>query len=306
MKTPNRLLRMALAGMAALVLTVWPNGPPVLHNSVRPAGTARLVQPAPVRPAAHPLTAPHFLQVAHAESAQQIEAGFLLKEAGISAYAHLSPTLSLSTLRPLFRLIERETDDYLIGTLPPPGYERLTVLNEAMDVHAYVRKDGWIVAYLLADTPTAKIIDWVNYDTQKLSATTLERTVEHIADHAGRVRPTIQLYHFQYPTAVALTLVADREDHALSRDNFLIKLPVGLAVFERSWSSASTYFSICRVQQKELGRLVGLADTWKLQSGLLDAQDLPVDKQTEFSIYNESAKYRSYCGLAILHSGVGG
>ena len=51
--------------------------------------------------------------------------------------------------------------------------------------------------------------------------------------------------------------------------------------------------------------MAGLPDVWKIQSGLLDPQDLPVAKLTEFSIYNESLKARSYCGLAILHSGVG-
>ena len=59
------------------------------------------------------------------------------------------------------------------------------------------------------------------------------------------------------------------------------------------------------MQQRELGRVAGLPDVWKIQSGLLDPQDLPVAKLTEFSIYNESLKARSYCGLAILHSGVG-
>ena len=270
------------------------------HPAQQPIPTHRSQPGQPIA-----LAPPAFIGVAHAGALALDESGFLLKEAGISAYAQISRTLSLATLRPLFRVIEHETDDYLIGILSPPGYQRLRELGETMDVHAYVRKDGWLVAYLLAGMPTAKIIDWVNYDTQKLSASTLEQTVALLAERVGVARPIIAHYHFQYPTASGLTLVADREDRALSRDNFLIKLPTGLAIFERSWSSATTFFSICRVQQKELGRMAGVLDVWKTQSGLLDPQDLPVDKLTEFSIYNESPKARCYCGLAILHSGVG-
>lgn len=258
---------------------------------------------------------PSFLEMAQAavlEAAPEAapaegEAGFLLKDAGIAAYAHLSRTLSLSALRPFYRSIERESDDYLIGSLPPPGYAPLRELGEAADVHAYIRKDGWIVVYLLAQASTAQIIDWVNYDGDKLGQSTLERTVLWLAEQSGVGRPDVDLgyYHFQYPAASALTLVADREDRALSRDTFQIKLPASLAVFERSWSSATTYFATCRVGQKELSRLAGALDTWKLQSGVLDLQDFPVDQLTEFSLYNESAKYRSYCGVAILHGGVG-
>lgn len=297
-------LRLLISGLVVLatVLGAQPHSPSegVLRSNAPP-----LTQPA-LR--LHP---PGFLNIAHATrlSVPQTEgeAGFLLKDAGISAYANLSRTLSLSALRPFFRSIERESDDYLIGSLPPPGYASLRELGEVADVHAYIRKDGWLVVYLLAQTPTARIIDWVNYDGDKLGQSLLERMVFWLAEQSGVSRPDIDLgyYHFQYPAASALTLVADREDRPLSRDTFQIKLPTSLAVFERSWSSATTYFATCRVGQKELSRLAGAFDTWKLQTGTLDLQDFPIDQLTEFSLYNESAKSRSYCGVAILHGGVG-
>lgn len=78
---------------------------------------------------------------------------FLEEEAGISAYTNVGEAINLGNAKTAFGTIEYETSDYIIGSVPLPDYA------ETEDVHAYVHKDGWVVAYYLEDEPVAKIVE---------------------------------------------------------------------------------------------------------------------------------------------------
>jgi hypothetical protein len=92
-----------------------------------------------------PLRAPSFVQVARAQEAGPDAAiAFPQNEAGISAYFKADSPINLADVRRVFRVIEAETTDYLIGSVPVAGYPEL------YDVHLFIHRDGWFVAYYLS------------------------------------------------------------------------------------------------------------------------------------------------------------
>ncbi len=95
--------------------------------------------------------------------AQEAEASFLEKEAGISAYTNLNQKIDLVKVKTAFRTVEKETSTYIVGSVPVPGYDEDS-WKEWPDVHCFVHKDGWIVAYYLADVPTSKIMYWMGWE----------------------------------------------------------------------------------------------------------------------------------------------
>ena len=83
--------------------------------------------PQPAAPAsggnAIALKAPSFLRVASAQEAPQAAPmGFPQDEAGISAYFKSASPVTLADVRSVFRVIEAETADYIIGSVPVPDY----------------------------------------------------------------------------------------------------------------------------------------------------------------------------------------
>ena len=76
----------------------------------------------------------------------------------------------------MFRTIENETTDFIVGSVAVPRYP------ERENAHVYVNKDGWIAAYYLTDEPVAKIIDWKGYDGTIMSTTKLELALQKVAD----------------------------------------------------------------------------------------------------------------------------
>ena len=83
--------------------------------------------PQPAAPAsggnAIALKAPSFLRVASAQEAPQATPmGFPQDEAGISAYFKSASPVTLADVRSVFRVIEAETADYIIGSVPVPDY----------------------------------------------------------------------------------------------------------------------------------------------------------------------------------------
>ncbi|MCP4165610.1 MAG: hypothetical protein GY759_06920, partial [Chloroflexi bacterium] len=81
------------------------------------------------------LLAPFFVSDVNADPAAP--ANFLVGEAGMSAYMKSSFPIDLTKVHPLYRTIEAETPDYIIGSIPIDDYP------EWMDAHVYVHKDGW-------------------------------------------------------------------------------------------------------------------------------------------------------------------
>ena len=148
-------------------------------------------------------------------------------EAGISAYTNVGQNIDLDDVKSVYRTIEYECDEYIIGSVEISGY------GETEDVHVYVSKDGWILAYYLKDDPAAKIIDWLDYSEGKIS-TKLEKALAKVCDAVGLPLLDVKYYDFRYPNANRLMIVADYID--CGEDTFRIKIPSDFAVYEASWS----------------------------------------------------------------------
>jgi hypothetical protein len=149
----------------------------------------------------------------------------LSQEAGISAYKQTAGPLNLNQVRGLYRTIEMETANYIIGSVPVPNY------YEHFDVHVYVHTDGWILAYYLKDQVTSKMID---VKAETISTTHLETVVSIVANQVGESSENLKYYDFRYPNATNILLVAEDNDNGI---DFSIQLPSEYVYFERSWIS---------------------------------------------------------------------
>jgi hypothetical protein len=236
------------------------------------------------------LAAPPFIEVA---SAAEVEGGgggvaaagtsYLEDEAGISAYTNVEETIDLADAKTAFRTIEHETAEYIIGSVPLPGYA------ETEDVHAYVHTDGWVVAYYLEAEPAAKIVDWESYSTAEIiTGTKLEDGVSVVCNAAGVPIRNLKYYDFRYQNANRLMIVAD----ALwdeGTDTFNIKLPSDLSFYERSFSLCfdeeyGTGYSYMYIDDVEISYLA----TDGTNYGLLSSTQLSLD---DFHTIKISAHY---------------
>ena len=178
------------------------------------------------------LRRPVFVDTAWADEAHSTAIGDKLDgEAGISAYLEAGTSINLGQVRPLFRTIEAETTDYIIGSIEAPNY------NENYDVHVYVHKDGWILTYYLKEDPASKIVD-VRAST--LEPNLLKTVLGTVAGTAGVPLVGINYYDFRYPNATNILMVG--EDEANGND-FQITLPQEYAYLELGWSLADVGFS---------------------------------------------------------------
>ena len=103
----------------------------------------------------------------------------LEEEAGICFHAQVKQEINLTRAKEVYRRIEHETGDYIIGAVALPGYP------ETEDVHVYVHKDGWIMAYYLNDEPITKIIDWFDFlcpPPRDITSTKLEDAILKMCD----------------------------------------------------------------------------------------------------------------------------
>ena len=152
-------------------------------------------------------------------------------EAGISAYFKSPDPITLSQVRPMFRTIETETPDYILGSIGIPNYP-----EEHFDAHVYIHRTGWILAYYLRDALISKIIDG---RAQTINTTKLNNVVAAVASTAGAPFTSATHYDFRYPSATNMLLVAE---HHSNGDSFTIRLPASYGYFERGWALSSDYY----------------------------------------------------------------
>jgi hypothetical protein len=173
------------------------------------------------------LRAPSFVSVVSAqEASQSTPTAFPQDEAGISAYFKSDTPITLASVRSIYRVVEVETGDYIIGSVPVPEYQ------ERHDVHVYIHRDGWFLAYYLASDPVAKIVDWRRYTGTDIP-TKLDNVLAIAAVAGGVAFKGATYYDFRYPNATNLMLIA--EDH-LNGGDFSVDLPGDFTYFARSWS----------------------------------------------------------------------
>lgn len=159
---------------------------------------------------------------------------FLEKEAGMSMYVNIGRSIDLAVAKTVYRTIEKETSDYIVGSIALPG------LSENEDVHCFVHKDGWIVTYYLKGEPISKIVDWNLWSGGKLTKNKLQVGLEQMTNALGVVVTSVKYYHFQYPNANKCMIILETLVGA-GEDSFNITIPNDLAVYERSWSHYSQY-----------------------------------------------------------------
>lgn len=145
-------------------------------------------------------------------------ATFLDQEAGISAYTQIAATIDLDSAASAFRVIERQTADWFVGTVGISGE------TEEVDPHVFVHQSGWIVAYYPRETPVATALHWVDSD---LGTTHLEQALGHVASNAGAPVNTVGFFNFRFPTATEWLIITDS-------DTFDLMIPIEFSVFERS------------------------------------------------------------------------
>ncbi|MBK9095583.1 MAG: hypothetical protein IPM84_23075 [Anaerolineae bacterium] len=171
------------------------------------------------------------MRVANAQDAPEATPmGFPQDEAGISAYFKSTTPVNLPDVRSVFRVIEVETADYIIGSVPVPGYA------ERYDVHLYVHRDGWFLAYYLSADPASKLFDWNSYTPTSIP-TRLERVLAIAANTAGIAFPGSTYYDFRYPNATHLMMIAEDTSDG---NSFEVRLPGSYSYYERSWSTHYT------------------------------------------------------------------
>jgi hypothetical protein len=148
-------------------------------------------------------------------------------EAGIAAYFNALAPVDLNKVAGLFRTIEARTDSYILGSLAVPGY------NERHDVHIYVHRDGWFMAYYLAADPAAKMVDMKGYAGTVIT-TKFETLLTLLASAAGvnYVQPTF--WDFRSPNANRMMVLAETSDGGA---DFTVRLPGTFVYFDRSWAS---------------------------------------------------------------------
>ena len=261
----------------------------VIALSLLLALAALSLAPQPVAPAlgdnAIPLRAPSFVAIANAQEKGDTPTAFPQDEAGISAYFHASNAINLADVRSIYRVIEAETSDYLIGSVPPANYP------ERFDVHVYIHRSGWFLAYYLVADPAAKIFDWNAYTSGSIP-TLLENVLAVAANAAGVSYPGATYYDFRFPNANRLLLAAEDNRNG---SQFQVNLPGSYAYYERSWSLRSTaYWAHLNLDG------VRIIDNPDFADGALTASQLLPDRYHTFDVWNDHNDL-SYAGLAIVY-----
>jgi len=178
------------------------------------------------------------LTLAQPAFAQEAGKSFLEEEAGISLYVNAGEEIDLSQAKALYKVLEDETDSYLIGTVELSGY------GEDWWPHVWIHKDGWIVVYYLKEEPTSRLMDWFYYERAgggEISTTTLREVLLAVAGNLKldltKIQRDMRYYHWQYPEAKKLLVVLDTTD--AGSDTFKYTIPGSLKLYEVSGSHFS-------------------------------------------------------------------
>ena len=155
---------------------------------------------------------------------------FPADEAGIAAYVKASASIDLNDTKSAFASIERETADYIIGTVEMWGH------TEEQRPHVYVSKDGWIVAYYPKDRSSGWIMPWGDYAGGPLISTTLSQSVGIVANAVGGTTNGLKYYDFRYPEATKMMIITE---FAID-DFFKIEIPTTFSTYAVDYSLYKT------------------------------------------------------------------
>ena len=235
------------------------------------------------------LVNPVFAQSASSETT------FLDEEAGMSIYVNIGRSIDLAVAKTVYRTIEKETSNYTVGSIALPG------LPESEDVHCFVHKDGWIVAYYLKAEPVGKIVDWAYWSGGTLTKNKLQVGLEQMGNALGASVTGAKYYHFQYPYANKCMLIIETLIGA-EEDSFNITIPLGFTVYERSWSHYAQYSytpSYFKIDGNTINSLSSTSPVTKY--GTLTVAQLSPDIAHTVKVSGQYATYLYGVGIALVY-----
>jgi hypothetical protein len=223
---------------------------------------------------------------------------FLVTEAGFCAYGNVGREINLTKAKLAFRGLEYVCEDYLIGSVPIPGY------SESEDAHVYVHRTGWIVAYYTKEEFIAKIIkNFMTPDDNKL-----EDAITAICATLPCSKPNISYYDFRYPTANTVLIVGDESKTYYYNNTFRIYIPSEIAsnISRVEWYYYSDGFYssfgmhgqvICSGATQSYGLITLIP---KEYPGELKPTELKMDTSTTIWVYQGSTGLITHGGFIIL------
>ncbi|RLB69631.1 MAG: hypothetical protein DRH04_04875 [Deltaproteobacteria bacterium] len=156
-------------------------------------------------------------------------ASFLEEEAGISATAKLS-TVDLNLAAVAYKNIERQTDDYIVGSIAIDDYP------ESDDVHVYLDVSGDIIAYYRNTEDICKMLDWRHYTAGQPMSTKLEWALNKICQAMSITLPDVKIYDFRYPQAQQIKIIVDERLNSSATEDFRVKIPSNYTLYRVGWS----------------------------------------------------------------------
>ena len=214
-------------------------------------------------------------------------------EVGICAYVELEQMIDLSRAETVYSGIEASETEYIIGTVELPN------LTEDMWPHVYISSSGWIMAYYPKTEPTSRLVQWIGYQRDDITTTTLRDALIQVSQQIGistaAVGSSMAYYHFRYPDATKLLIAVDT---TTGTDTFTYTIPFGLNLYEASWShyalSLGTYDS-CYIDI-DSARMYGGGSGTHLACGSLETQYTAPDIAHQVKIHCT----RNWAGAAIV------
>ncbi len=153
---------------------------------------------------------------------------FPADEAGISAYVHAKSSVNLNDAKPAFATIERETDDYIVGTVAIAKH------TEEQYPHVYVSTDGWVVAYYPKERSSSWIFPWADYSGGEISSTTLSKAAGIVCTQIGGTTTGLKYYDFRYEDASKMMIIV--ESVRGGTNFFKVTIPTTFATYAVDWS----------------------------------------------------------------------
>ncbi len=183
---------------------------------------------------------------------------FPVQDAGISAYLQINEHgMEKMTEALYFRkeIIEQKETHIIINIEMEIEIEAIDSENNIIEKiypFIYLNNNGWMIAYYLKEIPTSKIMQWSNYSSGTLETTILEDALLKMVDNIeATFSEPIKYYHFAYPEANRITIVAETISHPnYKENNFSVIIPG--EVYESSYFSyysfRNNYTDFCEIK----------------------------------------------------------
>ena len=150
-------------------------------------------------------------------------------EAGISAYVKAKASIpNLDIVKPALATIERETGDYIVGTVA------IDYHTEEQYPHVYVSTDGWVVAYYPNDRPSSWILPWADYSGGTIASTTLSKAAGIVCTQIGGTTTGLKYYDFRYEDASKMMIIVESVKNG--ENFFKVTIPTSFATYAVDWS----------------------------------------------------------------------